>query len=299
MRIGFIGFGEVSYELSKGFKEESVTEIYAYDPLYDREEVKEKAKELGVVLYPDPVQVAQQQPDVLITAVPAQHAWDAWEKVSLGPLHEDTIYVDVSTAGASVKNTVYEQLLNKNHYFVDVALMGPLPVFQHRVSVLASGSGVDAFMERMRPFHMNIEKVSDRTGDATNIKFIRSIYTKGLSMLFQEVLQLSYKLELSDMIIESISQTMDEKPFKEIMNRLVTGSAIHSERREAEMSNVVSFMEANDERPIMAEAIKERLADLTSKGLRETFHNETPESWRTVMEEINKKGGVIHDETRQ
>lgn len=297
MRIGFIGFGEVSYEMSKGFIREGVEEIHAYDPLYENKLIQDRVKELNVNLYSDPAQVAIQHLDVLITAVPAQYALNAWEKIR-GSLDHNTIYVDVSTAGASVKNDVYEAIMNKQHYFVDVALMGPLSVHQHQVPVFASGNGTDKLMEIMQPYNMNIEKISDRIGDATNIKFIRSIYTKGLSMLLIEVLQLANKLDLEDIIIESMAKTMNEKPFEDIINRLITGSAIHSERREAEMENVISFVEANNESPIMAKATNERLAEITTKGLKQTFNNETPNNWRAVIEELNSKRGVIYDENK-
>ncbi|GGC89032.1 dehydrogenase [Thalassobacillus devorans] len=296
MRIGFIGFGEVSYEMSKGFKEAGVKDICAFDPLYEDHSVQERAQQSGIRLFSIPEKVAEQELDVLITAVPAQHAYSAWEQIS-DYFQSETIYVDVSTAGASVKYDIYKKLMKENHYLVDGALMGPLPVHQHKVPIFASGNGTDKFIEIMKPYQMNIEKISDKTGDATNIKFIRSIYTKGLSMLLLEVIQLSNKLGLEDTIIESLGRTMDEKPFEEIMNRLITGSAIHSGRRLVEMENVISFVEENGEVPMMAKATKDKLEELTTFGLKEKFNNKTPDNWKLVVNELSKERGEINSGT--
>ncbi|UOQ91901.1 DUF1932 domain-containing protein [Halobacillus shinanisalinarum] len=285
MKIGFIGFGEVSYEMSKGFKEAGVKDICAFDPLYEESSVQERASRSNVSLFADPEEVAARELDVLIVAVPAQYAYSAWEQI-VDHFKKETVYVDVSTAGASVKNDIHQKLMKENYCLVDAALMGPLPVHQHRVPIIASGDGTDKFIKIMKPYQMDIEKISTRAGDATNIKFIRSIYTKGLSMLLLEVIQLSNKLDLEDTIINSLARTMDEKPFVEIMNRLITGSAIHSERRQVEMENVISFIEENGELPIMAKATKDKLAQLTAYGLKEKFNNETPENWKLVVNKL-------------
>jgi len=295
MKLGFIGFGEVSYEMSKGFKEFGVSDICAYDPLYENNIVQERAQKSNVALFSTPEKVAERELDVLIIAVPAQHAYSAWEKIS-NHLKQGTVYVDVSTAGASAKYAIYKVLMNENYSLVDAALMGPLPVHQHKVPIFASGNGTDKLIEIMRPYQMNIEKISDRIGDATNIKFIRSIYTKGLSMLLLEVMQLSNKLGLENIIIESLAKTMAEKPLKEIMNRMITGSAIHSGRREVEMENVVSFIEENGEKPIMAKATKDKLGQLTAIGLKEKFNNKAPDNWKLVVNEISNGRGEINSE---
>lgn len=50
--------------------------------------------------------------------------------------------------------------------FVDGALMGGLTLNQHKVPTLVSGSGASKFIEMMIPYHMSLEKVSDKAGDA-------------------------------------------------------------------------------------------------------------------------------------
>ncbi|KGX90424.1 NAD(P)-dependent oxidoreductase [Pontibacillus marinus] len=288
MKIGFIGFGEVGYEMSKGLLEDGVKEVFAYDPLYDQDFVKEKANSVGVKLVSSPERVLQPEVDVVIVAVPAHHAYNAWDNI-YKHLNDNILCIDVSTASAKVKTEIYEKLLNKEKKFVDAALMGPLQVHKHRVPIIASGDGVDLFIKLMGPYNMNIEKVSEVLGDATNIKFTRSIFMKGVSALLFEVLELAQDLNIGDRVVNSISATIDEKPFEEIINRLITGTAIHSERRVIEMENVINLLDENNKMPVMTNATKQKLISLTEHELKNKFDNQTPEDWKLVIEKINKK----------
>ncbi|WP_102344769.1 DUF1932 domain-containing protein [Bacillus sp. Marseille-P3661] len=288
MKVGFIGFGEVGFEMSQGLLGDGVKEIFAFDPLYDRDFVKERAKVAGVNLVTSPELVLQSEVDVVIVAVPAHHAKNAWENI-YKYLNDTILCIDVSTASANEKTEIYESTLGENKKFVDAALMGPLSVHKHRVPIIASGNGVDDFIELMSPYNMNIEKVSEIPGDATNIKFTRSIFMKGISALLSEVLEVAEKLNIGDRVLSSISKTMDEKPFEQIINRLITGTAIHSGRRVVEMENVIQLLEENNKEPIMTLATKEKLIAITEHGLREKFNNKTPDNWKQVIEEMNKK----------
>jgi 3-hydroxyisobutyrate dehydrogenase-like beta-hydroxyacid dehydrogenase len=288
MNIGFIGFGEVGYEMSQGFLQDGIKEIIAYDPMYDNDFVKERAKAAGVKLVANPVEVLQPEVEIVIVAVPAHHAKNAWESIHQN-LTDDILCVDVSTASATVKAEIDKKLLENKGMFVDAALMGPLSVHKHKVPIIASGGGVDRFEELMTPYNMNIEKVSNIPGDATNIKFTRSIYMKGIAALLSEVLELAHELNIADRVVSSISKTMDEKPFAEIINRLITGTAIHSGRRVIELDNVIELLEEHNIAPIMTMATKEKHIAITNHGLRSKFNDKTPDDWKLVIEEMNKK----------
>ncbi len=49
----------------------------------------------------------------------------------------------------------------KNAFFVDAAMLGPLPVYKHKVPISASGNGVDRLISLMTPYGMDITKVSE------------------------------------------------------------------------------------------------------------------------------------------
>lgn len=289
MNIGFIGFGEVGYEMSKGFiSQDSSHNIFIYDHLYENKETKNRVKEVQGTLFNDPLKVVQQDLDILFVAVPAPYAYEAWKSIWSG-LTDKTIYVDLTTASAETKKIISEEMNSENRCFVDAAIMGPLKGNQHKVPMIVSGAQSKEFIELGKKMDMNLAYVSELAGDATNIKFIRSIFTKGLSTLLHEVMEIAEKLQLEKTILDSITGTIDKEPFENVINRLITGNVIHSERRVKEMENVIAFMVENNVDSQMTIATRDKLLSITEMNLKERFHGQAPMNWKEVMRVINKE----------
>lgn len=287
MKIGFIGFGEVGYEMTKGFiSQDSRQDIFVYDPLYEKTETKKRAEEAQAILFNTPLQVVQQELDVLFVAVPAPYSFDAWKSVA-SHITNTTICVDLTTASSETKKQIVSELHSTNSKFVDAAIMGPLKGNQHKVPMMVSGNASKEFMAWGKELEMNLEYVSEVPGDATNIKFIRSIFTKGLSTLLHEVMEIAEKLEMDETILASITSTIDKEPFENVINRLITGNVLHSERRVKEMENVIAFMLENDVEPHMTRATRDKLSSISNTDLKERFHEKAPTHWKQVMQSIN------------
>ncbi|MBB6451039.1 3-hydroxyisobutyrate dehydrogenase-like beta-hydroxyacid dehydrogenase [Geomicrobium halophilum] len=288
MNIGFIGFGEVGYEMSKGFNNQQNHKIYVYDPLFERKETIQRAKEAHTTLFDDPIKVAQKSLDVLFVAVPASYAVEAWETV-WAHLNHKTFYVDLSTASAATKQQINTGMMEKGiRSFIDGAIMGPLKEGQHKVPTSVSGYKAEEFVHWGNDLDMNLTFVSTGVGDATNIKFIRSIFTKGLSTLLHEVMEIAELNQLEDTILESITETMDKEPFEKIMNRLITGNVLHAERRVKEMDNVIDFIKSHNQEPHMTNATRNKLIALANKNLNNQYNGEAPQDWKSVIRMINR-----------
>ena len=285
MKLGFIGFGEVGFEMAKGYGKEGLEGILAFDVMQGHAVygslVKERVEASGVTLVASPEEVLQQV-DVAIVAVPGDKALQTAKGIK-SLLQRGTIYVDVSAASPGVKRAIWEEIKDSGVAFVDGAMLGPLPVYQHKVPTLISGNGSDLFLELMRPYHMDLEKVSDVPGEATGIKLIRSIFMKGLPALFVEVLEAASIMKVDHLVLKSLATTMNACSFEQTFNRLVTGSAVHAERRAHEMENVIEMLESIDVKPTMSQATFERLSWLASKNLKEKFGGKTPKQWQEVV----------------
>jgi 3-hydroxyisobutyrate dehydrogenase and related beta-hydroxyacid dehydrogenases len=285
MQLGFIGFGEVGFEMAKGLKGEGLEDILAYDLLQGHPTygalVQERVKNSGVTMLATPQEVLSKV-DVAIVAVPGDKALQTAKSIK-DFLHKDTLYVDVSASSPEVKRNIWQEIKGSGVAFVDGAMLGPLPVYQHKVPTLVSGSGSDRYIELMRPYHMDLEKVSDTPGEATGIKLVRSIFMKGLPALFVEVLEAASLMKVDHLVLKSLATTMNACSFEQTFNRLVTGSAIHAERRAHEMLNVIDMLESINVTPTMSRATYERLSWLASKKLKEKFGGKTPKEWQTVV----------------
>ncbi|MDY0235692.1 MAG: DUF1932 domain-containing protein [Gudongella sp.] len=286
MKLGFIGFGEAAFEMARGLKKEGLEDIVAFDIMHDNPNfgdlIKERANLAKIELVFSAKEVVDNS-QVVIVAVPGSKALDT-AKYLYDSLNDDIIYVDVSASTVKVKKQVCELIKDKTTRFVDAAMLGPLPLHQHKVPIAASGTGTDEFMEFMLPYGMKIEKVSEIEGDGTAIKLIRSIFTKGLSSLLLEIVQISSKAGVTDRVIESISSSVDEVSFEYTINRLLTSGAIHAERRAHELTGSIEMMDEYAVDPIMSIAAKEKLEWFADKNLNEKFKGETPKSFKDFVE---------------
>ena len=286
MKLGFIGFGEVAYEMSRGFKSEGLKEIVAYDPMKDDPKygplVQERASAASVTLLSNPGDVARTA-DVILAAVPGSRALQAAEAV-LADLDEHKIYADISTSSPTTKIKIAAIVAPTGAGFVDGALMGGLTLLQHKVPTLVSGSGAAKFIELMAPCQMNLNKVSDKPGDAIAVKLVRSIYMKGVATLEVEMLEAANKLQVEDLVLNSIAGSVDAKPFKDMMNFLVTASAIHAERQTHEMADCMAMLRDLGIAPTMTEATMKSLKWLSDKKLKDKFQGKVPARWQDVVQ---------------
>lgn len=293
MRIGFIGYGEAAFEMSVGLNNEGLTNTIAYDPMWDHPDVKQlihnRAEQASVQLLPTIQEVAQNT-TVLIVAVPADQANQVSQTIAPF-LTEGQLYVDVSASTPEVKRQIAENVAAEKGLFVDAAMMGSLPVYKHQVPILASGTGTDQFIQLMTPYHMDIEKVSETAGDASATKLIRSIYMKGVASLLIEMLEAAKHFKVEDRVTESVIESMDKQSFEATMNRLVTGTAVHSRRRAVELEGTLSMLEAAGLSSVMTKAAKEKLDQLTAHNLKDQLNGQNPKSWEDVIDLL---AGVRH-----
>lgn len=285
MRLGMIGFGEVGFEMAKGYKAAGLDGIIAYDvmqehPIYGQL-VKERVETSGVTMVSSPEQVLQTA-DIVIVAVPGSKALETAKGISRY-LQKDTLYVDVSASAPMVKQSIWEEIKGHGVLFVDAAMLGPLSVYQHKVPTLISGNGSDVLLQLMSPYDMDLEKVSDTPGEATAIKLVRSIFMKGLPALMIEVLEAASIMKVDHLVLKSLAETMNASLFEHTMNRLVTGSSVHAERRVHEMESTIEMLESINVAPTMSKATCERLKWLASKNLKEKFAGKAPKQWQEVV----------------
>ena len=286
MILGFIGFGEVGFELARGLKQEGLTEIIAFDPMSNDSRfgplVLERAGEAGVALVNSPLEITAAA-DVIIAAVPGSKALPAALNIAAS-LKSGQVYADVSTSTAASKKKMAEAIESGGALFVDGALMGGLSMQHHKVPTLLSGRGSDAFIERLSPFGMNLSKVSDHAGDAIAIKLVRSIAMKGLASLAVETLAAATKLGVEDAVLRSIEDTLSAASFKETLDWLVTASAVHAERQVHEMHDVMLMMQEISVDTAMTKGTTHRLEWLASKNYKARFQGKKPREWQEIAD---------------
>lgn len=285
MKIAFLGFGEAAFELSTGLKGEGLGSIKAFDVMADDEvlgpKIKDRAQSVGIELKGSLPELLMDI-EVLFVAVPASKAIEVSENVRAHCKGSTFLYVDVSASTPKVKQEIEESLTKDGIAFVDAAMLGSLPVYKHKVPISASGNGTDELIKKMEPYHMNITSVGKQAGDASAVKLIRSVFMKGIVGLYLEMLEASEAFNVSEEVLSSIEGTMDSHSFMDTLNRLVTGSAVHAERRAFELSGAIEMLEEAGISSSLTKAAKDRLLELAEVS--EPYKGqENPVNWKEVL----------------
>ncbi len=288
MKVGFIGFGEAAYNISLGLRQEGVSELMAQDALADDpglgERIRARAQEAGVPLLNSALEVAKGS-DVLFAAVPSSNTLEVCRLVR-DVLRPGQLYVDVSASTPRVKQQIWDQIKDTGVLFVDAAMLGSLPKDKHKVPISASGNGAAQFLQTMGPVGMNITLAGEQAGAASAIKLVRSIFMKGIATLMIEMLLAADAYDVSDEVVSSIGESMDNIPFTSHLDRLVTGSAIHSVRRAKELDGSISLLEEAGLAATMTAASKEALEALAAYKFNEAFAKQAPRRWQEIVQHM-------------
>lgn len=285
MRLGFVGFGEVGGEMAHGLKGAGLQGIVAHDVLQKdpahAQRICKRAESAGVALLGSAQEVAESV-DVLMIAVPGGAACAAARELC-PHLRPGLLYVDLTTASPDEKRECDERVRATGALFVDAAIMARVAVFGHKTSIMASGNGADQMVRLLAPCGMQIEKVSEGAGDATAIKFVRSIFSKGFPALMVEVMEAAAVMKVEHLVLKTLSGTMDAQPFEEVAKYHVTGSSIHAVRHLHEMKSVVDMLDKLGVNATMTLATCERLQWLAAMDLKTKFGDKPPEDWQEIV----------------
>lgn len=291
MNIGFIGFGEAAYNIALGFSQSGVTGIRANDAMMNHEvmgkQVHARAEEAKVTLIESAKEVAAWA-DVLFAAVPSSFTMDVCNEIK-SELREGQIYADVSASTPATKIAIWEAVKDTGVLFADAAMLGSLPKDKHQVPITASGNGAAKFKETMEPLGMKITLAGEEAGAASAIKLVRSIFMKGIASLMIETMQAADAYNVTDEIVASIGKSMDGIAFKDHLDRLITGSALHCVRRAAEMKGSIAMLEEEGIMSEMTVATKHRLEALEPYKFAEKYVGSKPAGFGEIIEAIRVK----------
>jgi 3-hydroxyisobutyrate dehydrogenase-like beta-hydroxyacid dehydrogenase len=287
LRLGFMGFGEAASRFAKDLSQAGLRGIVAYSPSAANaapgDPIRTKAAEAGVELVASAKAVCERS-TMIVALPPGSKALSVLRKARrhLRPQH---IYVDASTS--SVKDMERAgQMLEGIAAFVDAAVMDPVPMNGIKVLTVASGSHAEQFRAALAPYGMNIQVVGEKPGAASAMKLLRSVCMKGLAALLLESLEAAQRYGIADVLAADMARSINGRPFEQVMQRFVCGTAIHAERRIHEVSESIALLRSLGASTGMTRATRETLRQVTAMGLRERFDGHEPKSMAPVLDAI-------------
>lgn len=292
-RVGFVGLGELGYNVAQGLKEAGIAEIRAYD-LRNRpphtEFFRERAGRAGVELVSTMAELIARA-DLVVSAVTVTAAMPvAREAVPF--LNSRHIYVDINSCAGPAKAEIAAVISATGARFVDAAGMAGAPIYRHKMAIWACGEGAEEFQRGMSRFGMQIRVLPGPPGAAASVKMLRSVLMKGTEALLWEMLVAAHRAGLDQEVYEAAILGMEDMPFSARTNSFITRGAIHAERRAHEMEHAAANLRSLGVEPIMTEATCRRLQWAADLDLKTYFDWTAPADYQLVMEAVAKLGSL-------
>lgn len=286
LNLGFIGFGEAGYNLTKNMLHEKVN-LFAFDmeTLKESERgtlIRRHAAENGVTLT-DSLESLVENAEVFFCFTSAASAYPIAEQTA-PLLKEHQIYVDMNSTSPCVKEKIsamFEQTSKGS--FVEAAVMSSVPTGKTKVPIKLCGQKAEELALRLNEIGMNITALDVTIGKASAIKMLKSILAKGIIAVVTETIFCTEKYGVTDVVLNGERSFLEELGFLEYCNHDVTQAAAHNERFYYEMKEVLATVESMGENAIMTKAAMEKFLWMNEMGFGKEF-SERPESYHEVIE---------------
>ena len=270
MKFGFIGFGEVSYTLSKILLALDFEVLSSYEGRSKKTQDLIKSLDVSVL---DSFEDLARESDVLISANSPQIALDIAKDYAC---LTKGFFLDFNNISPS---TVFEIEKISNDNFIDSAIFGR--VNSNELNIFLSGANAQNLLDSIHDelsskginiddcedFKINIKVISDKIGDVSKLKMLRSSYTKGVSALLIETFEAAQKLGLENELWDVLSLT-ENRDFEKSSKSRINSSYNSSKRKYEELLEVLDFLDdvdSDDDSKIMAKAIKDKFEYLSKK----------------------------------
>ena len=175
-----------------------------------------------------------------------------------------------------------------NASFIEAAVMAAIPPLKNKVPMLICGTDTLKFIKKVKPFNFNLTNVGENFGQAAATKMFRSVIVKGIEAILQESMLGASAYGVSEIVLKAIEATYPGINWKNLTTYLLGRTALHGQRRVYEMREVSNTLTELGIKPIITEAITERINVGVSAGLKETFRNRTPQHYEEVIDIIKK-----------
>lgn len=280
MKLGYIGYGEAAFYMSKGIRsadpalfQAACSRTFSY---------RGKPEEAGVVRCATHEELAACCDTIFcmtpnVAAVPTAQAMAPF-------LRPGQLYADLSSAAPKLMEEAAAAVEASGALFADAAMLDSLPKFGNRVRIAVSGSGADEFLSRTEAVLPRTEKVGERPGEASAVKMLRSLYTKAHLAIAFDMIEAAGAYGVEDHIMKSLAETMDGKDFISGMNQRLTTGVIHAPRRADELEMAAGMLSDAGLDPSLTLAAAGKLREIGRLDLKGKLNGETPSDWKAALE---------------
>ncbi len=260
--VGLLGLGEAGTAIARGLAaqwrgEDTARRILSVDIAQSDNvrgpAISDRAREIGVEIeshYTDALRAAEIVFSV-VTGVEARNAAESAKSI----LRPGTIYLDVNTLTGKQTADIARSMEEAGIDYVDIAAMGGFSTYGYKAPFVLSGPAAERAAVWMRPLGFDVSVMSNRAGDASAVKIIRSIMVKGLEALGVECFVAAHRAGLTEEVLACFAD-IDDRTFAGMVTSLTSSHTNHAKRRMEEVDKVMENLAELGMEPIMSDATR-------------------------------------------
>ncbi len=276
-RIGFIGFGEVGKTFASAMVARGA-EVSYYDVV--------RTDAVPGAAYCSLEELVARC-EILLSTV-TTHVAAAAAETAAPLLTSQNTYADMNSTSASLKRRIAGIIGTSAANFVEGAILSAVGEAGAKASILVAGERAEAFAHRMNELGLvNVKYFSSVVGEASQVKMLRSIFSKGVECLLLEMLVAGKRAGVAEYLWKDIVDFMTKHPFQGIAENWIKTHPGASERRYHEMEQVLETLQELGVDPIMTRGTTEFFRQSTESGLAARFTRKPDNVW-AVPEELEK-----------
>lgn len=228
MMLGFLGFGELAFNISKILIDLDV-EVLTFT--HGRSlKTKERANNLKVRQI-DSVYDFKNCDYLFSTVHPSSAKNCAIDSLK----YFNGIFIDLNNISSKTAIEINDIFISNNNYnYVDAAVLGSIKNDNYRI--IASTKKIDE-INNLNSYGLDIELIGNKVGDASDIKMLRSFYTKGVSAILIETFLKAEELSLSNELFKYISLT-EGKNFSKSSKSRIVNTTLNADRKAQEILEI-------------------------------------------------------------
>ena len=233
MRCAVIGLGEAGVRYATALAAAGY-EVHGYDP-------QAADTPAGVTRATSPEQAVSGADVVLVLtgAAAARAVADQCQPA----LRSGACYADFTSSAPTTMAEIGAAVEAAGARFADVAILGPVLVHGAQTPLMVSGSGAEELAALVRGLDAPVEVLEAPPGAAMAHKLLRSVFMKGLASVVCEAVAAGQAAGYEDWIRDQIARQIAGDGHATI-DRFLTGTRLHAERRAHEMHDTVGYLAA-------------------------------------------------------
>ena len=261
--VALLGFGEAGGTIARGLGDTwlgaggNARRVLAVDIALGEgprgEAMAGLAEELDVPISRD-YTAALGDAGVVISVVTGSAALDA-ARSAKSWLAPGTFYLDFNSITGRKTREVAAVFADTGVGFIDVAVMGTFDALGMRVPMVLARPDAETMAAWMNRSGFAVRVLASRVGDASAVKILRSVVTKGLEALAVECLVAAHRQGLTAQVLDNLGD-IDAQGFAGFLETLTVTHLVHAKRRLEEVEKAALNLRQTGIEPLMTEATR-------------------------------------------